>query len=648
MAEEIYMSIKSDVKSATKDTQEYTKSLKEAQQNVKEINTDLSIQNKVILDLEKELLRLKQIQESIPKGAFYAGQAKLNEDIRNVTAELKREKLGLKELKQQQKEATTEVKEFNAANKETVKTLGDQIADFKVFGVSLSGIKKGFAGIIPIAKASFATIRAGLISTGIGAFIVAFGLLINYVTQTKRGAEALQRGLTALGAAVDVVRDRLSGLVDGVGLLFSGEFSEGFTKLKEQFTGIGDEIVRETTLAIALKKSLQALVDSERDLNVEFAQRRAEIEQLKLKSEDLTLTDKERLKALEDANEIEQKLNAQKVANAEEEVRIFKAQIGQSENLQEDLQKVADAEIKLANVRRESARRQQTVEARANTIRRKTERENEAKRKEAEDKRIADEKRRADAQAKTIEDFNKLLEDNRINSIEDEEERERALIERQNERRLNQIHETVEDEKEKNRLLLLNKELFEEESDAVTQKFRAKYEEEEEEDARNEIRRKKIIRDQTVGLAKSGLRLVGEIAGEGSKVGKAVAVADATISGIQGVQNAYSTAQKSPVTAVFPAYPTIQAGLAAAFSALQIKKILSTDSSGRGGGGVGNAGGGAGGSGGGRGVPNGNALGGSFELTGGQEPEPLKAFVVTDEMTSSQNQLANIRRRSTI
>jgi len=405
MAEEIYMSIKSDVKSATKDTQEYTKSLKEAQQNVKEINTDLSIQNKVILDLEKELLRLKQIQESIPKGAFYAGQAKLNEDIRNVTAELKREKLGLKELKQQQKEATTEVKEFNAANKETVKTLGDQIADFKVFGVSLSGIKKGFAGIIPIAKASFATIRAGLISTGIGAFIVAFGLLINYVTQTKRGAEALQRGLTALGAAVDVVRDRLSGLVDGVGLLFSGEFSEGFTKLKEQFTGIGDEIVRETTLAIALKKSLQALVDSERDLNVEFAQRRAEIEQLKLKSEDLTLTDKERLKALEDANEIEQKLNAQKVANAEEEVRIFKAQIGQSENLQEDLQKVADAEIKLANVRRESARRQQTVEARANTIRRKTERENEAKRKEAEDKRIADEKRRADAQAKNNRRF---------------------------------------------------------------------------------------------------------------------------------------------------------------------------------------------------------------------------------------------------
>ena len=41
-------------------------------------------------------------------------------------------------------------------------------------------------------------------------------------------------------------------------------------------------------------------------------------------------------------------------------------------------------------------------------------------------------------------------------------------------------------------------------------------------------------------------------------------------------------------------------------------------------------------------------MSGAFELTGGQEAEPLRAFVVTDEMTNSQNQLANIRRRATI
>ena len=39
---------------------------------------------------------------------------------------------------------------------------------------------------------------------------------------------------------------------------------------------------------------------------------------------------------------------------------------------------------------------------------------------------------------------------------------------------------------------------------------------------------------------------------------------------------------------------------------------------------------------------------GAFELGGGLAPEPVKAFVVTDEMTNSQDQLANIRRRATI
>ena len=41
-------------------------------------------------------------------------------------------------------------------------------------------------------------------------------------------------------------------------------------------------------------------------------------------------------------------------------------------------------------------------------------------------------------------------------------------------------------------------------------------------------------------------------------------------------------------------------------------------------------------------------MSGAFDLSGGIEPEATKAYVVTDEMTNSQNQLANIRRRATI
>ena len=60
------------------------------------------------------------------------------------------------------------------------------------------------------------------------------------------------------------------------------------------------------------------------------------------------------------------------------------------------------------------------------------------------------------------------------------------------------------------------------------------------------------------------------------------------------------------------------------------------------------SGGGGGGGIAGGGAPAPQMMSGQFELTGGETPEPLRAFVLTDEMTNSQDQLANIRRRSTI
>ena len=47
-------------------------------------------------------------------------------------------------------------------------------------------------------------------------------------------------------------------------------------------------------------------------------------------------------------------------------------------------------------------------------------------------------------------------------------------------------------------------------------------------------------------------------------------------------------------------------------------------------------------------IPAPQMMSGAFELSGGVAPEAMRAYVVTDEMTNSQNQLANIRRRATI
>ena len=160
-----------------------------------------------------------------------------------------------------------------------------------------------------------------------------------------------------------------------------------------------------------------------------------------------------------------------------------------------------------------------------------------------------------------------------------------------------------------------------------------------EEDAK--LKEQEKTRAEAVEFAKRSLTeqtfaLLGEIAGEGSKVGKALAVAQATINGYQAVQNAFTTASASPVTTLFPAYPFIQAGLAGAFSALQIKKILSTDPQ-KGGGNVSSSGSGGGQA---PSAPSFNLVGGTginqIAQGLGQQQQPIQAYVVSGNVTSAQ------------
>jgi hypothetical protein len=89
------------------------------------------------------------------------------------------------------KKANKSLENVTKKTKETGNAAKDAAADFAIMGVSLNSVKGAFGKIIPIAKAMFTTIKAGLISTGIGAIVVAVGTLITYFTQTKKGAELL-------------------------------------------------------------------------------------------------------------------------------------------------------------------------------------------------------------------------------------------------------------------------------------------------------------------------------------------------------------------------------------------------------------------------------------------------------------------------
>jgi len=179
-----------------------------------------------------------------------------------------------------------------------------------------------------------------------------------------------------------------------------------------------------------------------------------------------------------------------------------------------------------------------------------------------------------------------------------------------------------------------------EDTTAITEKFESdqsaikkKYEKEKETWAKMSSEAQLDIMSQTAG------NMV-KILGEETAAGKAMAVTQATIDTYKGATAAYASMAGIPV--VGPVLGGVAAGAAIASGLANVKAILATD----GGGGSAPSGGSvptAGAS-----APAPEMMSGAFELGGGQAPEPVKAFVVTDEMSNSQDQLANIRRRATI
>ena len=512
--------------------------------------------------------------------------------------------------------------------------------EFKVMGISLNGVKKGFASAALTAKGMFGSIKAGLISTGIGAFVVLIASLFSYFSNTKKGAEMLERAMAGLGAVVSVVTDlfssvgetivssftnpkqaiadlwefikdnlmnRLTGMVDGfkaAGKLIQAAISLDWEGVKEGAaeygqalvqvsTGmdieqqkafvegikdIGTEMNNEVAAAMRLKGMLQQLKDEERDFSKVRAQTRQDIQKARLDALDESKSVEERLAAVQKANDLELKTTEDILEMQRRKIEVQKETMALSENMAEDLDELAALEVGLIDLQTASFQTQKRLATEMETLTNEIAANEKAKQKEAQD--IIDAE--WDAKIKANEKWNT--------------------------------------EQQKNRDLNTKADL-------------------KAADDKKKIEASKMSMQSD--MANQGLQLLGQAAGEGTAIAKAAAIAQATISGVQGVQNAFTSANANigATAGSFGVYPVTMAALAGTFAAMNIAKIAS---------------------GGGGGVtppstpppsittPAPQMMSGAFDISGGVAPEASKAYVVTDEMSNSQNQLANIRRRATI
>mgnify|MGYP003666720909 FL=1 len=506
-------------------------------------------------------------------------------------------------------------------------------------GVSLNSVKAGFQKVATAAKASFATIKAGIMSTGIGALLIAFTALVTYLTNTKRGADKLSQAFAGISAVANVLTDRLSKVGEAISYVFSGEFRKAGEALKGTFSGIADEIEREVTAMVELEKRTQRLRDADNAFMVQKAATRQEIEKARLIAEDETKSAKERLTNLKKALELEAETTKQEIELAKERVAIQREEMAISENMAVDEEKLAQLKVALIETETASIKMRRRVVTEVNALEREIHSEEKARAKEKQDLLDAE----FDAMVKANEAWNVEQQKKLVKTAADDatllalqQENSLALIDDLKERALAEL--AIQEEKEMaSAELMENSEAM---KAAIEEKYTGKRADVEKQFNKDKKKWSEMSSDAQLDIMSTTAGNMVKILGEETAAGKAMAVVQATVDTYKGATSAYASMAGIPV--VGPALGAVAAGAAVAAGLANVKAILST------GGGGGSAP--SGGS-----IPTASAeapapemLSGAFELGGGQAPEPVKAYVVTDEMSDSQDQLANIRRRATI
>ena len=646
-------------------TNEYTLkiSVKDAQANVDELNKSLAAQKELIKDLTDEV---DDYEDKLGKmDERDKNRIKKTKELIAVTKkQLSQEKEGLKAVNADRKVANTQLKEATKNQADFGGVLG--YVD-KQTGGALSGMKK-FVGSIGKATKGFNLMKVAIIGTGIGALVILITSLVAAFKQSEEGQEKMQRGLAVLGAVVKQVMDLFADLggaiieavtnpmesIEKLGNGITKFMADPWDYVKGAVVGATEAVkdfAKETSKEISatnkITKSRQKAHHIERALQVERAKANREINDIRLKAEDrVNNTAAERVALLRKAQQIEENITKKEIAAKNLRVQAQIEEMALGKNDIESKDKLAKLQAELINLDTKKLRSQRLLQTQITTALNEQIAIDEAEKDRL--KKIADDE--VAAQEKKLNDATEL-------EIEVETTRLEALKKVRDgfDEKVKQEAATTE---EQAAILKQEKAIAELDSLNATEAQKAdiiaywdnKVIEGKAKDAKVEKELAQAVTDAKLDSAKQAFALIGAIAGEGSRLGKAMAIGQATISGFQGVQSAFTTASASPITAAFPAYPFIQAGIAGGFAAVNIRKIASANPSGA------------------SPVPKSsqapsvsapsipadfNTVGASStnqlaDAIGGQAKRPARAYVVSNDVTTAQSLDRNIITGATV
>jgi hypothetical protein len=481
--------------------------------------------------------------------------------------------------------------------------------------------------------------------------------------------------MAGLGAVVE----RVTAHFQAAGGFIVDLFSKGPTEAAKTYRAEIDKLPGSMSDAVRatmeLQKAEQTLLDTRRELTVADAKGRQEIAQLRLIARDRTKDTDERIDAAKRAMAIELELVEQREKAAAEELRIAQERAKMSDTSDEELQRLADLEANLINIRTQSFMTQRRLQEEVQSVEREATAERKAqeaarvKSREAETKAAQDaakaiikseeevvealaarDRAALDARTKEIlavEDFYNTQLDKAGENAEliaqIEQQREEELARMRERFRTEDAEKAEEDRKRKEEVAQEAREkaleaqrVADEEATRISEEENARREqlEQQHQEAIASLRETAI--SSTFGILSNLSKAFEKDTEEGQKKAfkrnQAISIAETLVSTYMAAQKAYAS-QLSVPTPDAPIRAQIAAGVAVAAGLAKVAAIKSQQFSGGG-----SSGGAAGG---------GGSIGGGTQSVGvdvgalipNQQtptPEPVRAYVVSNEISNRQ------------
>lgn len=223
-------------------------------------------------------------------------------------------------------------------------------------GGQFTGVATGMIGAFKKMIPAIHGVRSAIISTGIGAILIAITTaiagLISWMKRTDEGSDAMRKAFDIVKAVINTVLEKLGYLGSALVKLFKRDFKGAAEDAKAAFTGWGSAMKEN----IATAKKLNDLQDKLEDYNETAALNRAKIEErisaLQAKAREADkYTATEQLKLTNDLAAAKLELYNFERQGKQLELDVLREELAMDAKNQDNRQKANDKEAELINLR---------------------------------------------------------------------------------------------------------------------------------------------------------------------------------------------------------------------------------------------------------------------------------------------------------